>query len=78
MGWLSDRWDDIRNIEDSVKSNLSNLDDTLRENPILAAGIPFTPQKQAALIGGGALLGGGTLLGGLGAGAGLARLLICC
>ena len=73
MSWLSDRWDDIRNIEDSVKSNLSNLDDTLRENPILAAGIPFTPQNQAALLAGGTLVGGGALLGGLGgAGAGAA------
>ena len=68
MSWLSDRWHDIRNIEDSVKSNLSNLDDTLRENPVIAAGIPFTPQNQAALLAGGTLVGGGALLGGLGAG----------
>ena len=73
MSWLSDRWHDIRNIEDSVKSNLSNLDDTLRENPVIAAGIPFTPQNQAALLAGGTLVGGGALLGGLGgAGAGAA------
>jgi len=61
----------FRKIEDQVKNEAENLDDTLRDNPILAAGIPFTPQNQAALIGGGALLGGGTLLGGLG-GAGAA------
>ena len=68
MSWLSDRWDDIRNIEDSVKSNLSNLDDTRRENPLLAAMIPFTPENSALMGAGGALLGGGMALGGLGAG----------
>ncbi len=68
MGWLSDRWNDIRNVEDSVKSNLSNLDDTRRENPLIAAMIPFTPENQALMAGGGALLSGGMALsGGLGA-----------
>ena len=58
MSWLSDRWDDIRNIEDSVKSNLSNLDDTRRENPLLAAMIPFTPENYAVMGAGGAIVGG--------------------
>ena len=58
----------FRKIEDQVKNEAENFDDLRRENPILSAGIPFTPENQAALIGGGAILGGGTLLGGLGAG----------
>ena len=61
----------FRKLEDQVKNEAENLDDTLRQNPIIAAGIPFTPQNQAALIAGGTLVGGGALLGGLGgAGAG--------
>lgn len=60
----------FRKIEDQVKNEAENLDDLRRENPILSAGIPFTPENQAALIGGGAILGGGTLLGGLGAAGG--------
>ena len=58
----------FRKIEDQVKNEAENFDDLRRDNPILSAGIPFTPENQAALIGGGAILGGGTLLGGLGAG----------
>jgi hypothetical protein len=60
----------FRKIEDQVKNEAENFDDLRRENPILSAGIPFTPENQAALIGGGAILGGGTLLGGLGAAGG--------
>jgi uncharacterized protein YukE len=83
MGWLSDRWHDIRNVEDSVRSNLSNLedsvrsnlsnlDDTRRDNPLLAAMIPFTPESQVLMAGGGALLGGGMALSGALAGGGAA------
>jgi len=69
MSWLKDRWNDLSNVEDSVKSNLSNLDDTRRNNPLLSAMIPFTPENQAMMGVGGALLGGGMALGGaLGAG----------
>ena len=60
----------FRKIEDQVKNEAENFDDLRRDNPILSAGIPFTPENQAALIGGGAILGGGTLLGGLGAAGG--------
>jgi len=60
----------FRKLEDQVKNEAENFDDLRRENPILSAGIPFTPENQAALIGGGAILGGGTLLGGLGAAGG--------
>jgi hypothetical protein len=68
MSWLKKRWHDIANIEDSVKSNLSNLDDTRRDNPLLSAMIPFTPENMALMVGSGALLGGGMALsGGLGA-----------
>ncbi len=59
----------FRKIDDQVRGVLSDADDWRRDNPILSAGIPFTPENQAALIGGGALLGGGMALGGaLGAG----------
>lgn len=60
----------FRKIEDQVKNEAENFDDLRRDNPILSAGIPFTPENAAALIGGGAILGGGTLLGGLGAAGG--------
>lgn len=50
----------------------SKVDDQIRDNPVIAAGIPFTPQNQALMAGGGALLGGAYLgagaLGSLGAG----------
>ena len=59
----------LRRFEDQVRGNLSSLDDARRENPLLAAMIPFTPENQALMAGGGALLGGGMALGGaLGAG----------
>ena len=60
----------FRKLEDQVKNEAENFDDLRRDNPILSAGIPFTPENAAALIGGGAILGGGTLLGGLGAAGG--------
>ena len=73
MGWHS-FWS---KVEDQVKNEAENLDDLRRENPIISAGIPYTPENLAALIGGGALLGGaylgaGALAGGGAAGAGTA------
>lgn len=59
----------FRELEDQVKNEAENFDDLRRENPILSAMIPFTPENQALMAGGGALLGGGMALGGaLGAG----------
>ena len=73
MGWHS-FWS---KVEDQVKNEAENLDDLRRENPIISAGIPYTPENLAASIGGGALLGGaylgaGALAGGGAAGAGTA------
>ena len=74
----------FRDLEDDVKGELSDFDDSVRgvasdaddwrrENPILSAMIPFTPENQALMAGGGALLAGGSALGGLiGSGAGAA------
>ena len=66
----------FRDLEDDVKGELSDFDDQVRaaasdaddwrrENPILSAMIPFTPENQALMAGGGALLAGGSALGGL-------------
>jgi len=59
---------ELSDFEDSAKGVASDADDWRRENPILSAMIPFTPENQAALAAGGALLGGGMALSGLGAG----------
>ena len=59
---------ELSDFDDSVRSVASDADDWRRENPALAAMIPFTPENQALMAGGGALLGGGMALGGLGAG----------
>ena len=60
---------ELSDFEDSVKGVASDADDWRRENPALAAMIPFTPENQALMAGGGALLGGGMALSGaLGAG----------
>ena len=71
-GKLSDFEDSVKGVasdaEDKVKSVASDADDWRRDNPALAAMIPFTPENQALMAGGGALLGGGMALGGLGAG----------
>ena len=58
----------LSHFEDKVKSVASDADDWRRENPALAAMIPFTPENSALMGAGGALLGGGMALGGLGAG----------
>ena len=58
----------FRKIDDQVRGVASDADDWRRDNPALAAMIPFTPENQALMAGGGALLGGGMALGGLGAG----------
>ena len=58
----------LRKFEDQARGNLRSLDDARRENPLLAAMIPFTPENSALMGAGGALLGGGMALGGLGAG----------
>jgi len=88
----------FRDLEDDVKGELSDFDDSVRgvasdaddwrrDNPVLSAMIPFTPENSALMGAGGALLGGGMALGGLGAGGAaaggaatgaVARLLICC
>ena len=49
----------LRKFEDQARGNLRSLDDARRENPLLAAMIPFTPENQALMGAGGALLGGG-------------------
>jgi len=58
----------FRKIDDQVRGVASDADDWRRDNPVLSAMIPFTPENQALMAGGGALLGGGMALGGLGAG----------
>jgi hypothetical protein len=58
----------FRKFEDQARGNLRSLDDTRRDNPLLSAMIPFTPENSALMGAGGALLGGGMALGGLGAG----------
>ena len=54
-----------RDIDDQVRAAASDADDWRRENPILSATIPFTPENQALMATGGALLAGGSALGGL-------------
>ena len=54
-----------RDIDDQVRAAASDADDWRRENPILSAMIPFTPENQALMATGGALLVGGSALGGL-------------
>ena len=54
-----------RDIDDQVRAAASDADDWRRENPILSAMIPFTPENQALMATGGALLAGGSALGGL-------------
>ena len=59
----------FRKIDDQVRGVASDADDWRRDNPALAAMIPFTPENQALMAGGGALLSGGMALSGaLGAG----------
>ena len=58
----------FRKLEDQVRGVASDADDWRRENPVLSAMIPFTPENSALMGAGGALLGGGMALGGLGAG----------
>jgi len=58
----------FRKLEDQVKNEAENFDDLRRENPVLSAMIPFTPENSALMGAGGALLGGGMALSGLGAG----------
>ena len=77
MGFHSffrDLEDDVRgelsDFDDSVRGVASDADDWRRDNPVLSAMIPFTPENLALMAGGGALLGGGMALSGaLGAGA---------
>lgn len=59
----------FRKIDDQVRGVASDADDWRRDNPVLSAMIPFTPENSALMGAGGALLGGGMALGGLGAGA---------
>ena len=73
-GFFRDLEDDVRgelsDFDDSVRGVASDADDWRRDNPVLSAMIPFTPENQALMGGGGALLGGGMALSGaLGAGA---------
>lgn len=56
-------------LDDQVRGVASDADDWRRDNPVLSAMIPFTPENSALMGAGGALLGGGMALGGLGAGA---------
>ena len=58
----------FRKIDDQVRGVASDADDWRRDNPVLSAMIPFTPENSALMGAGGALLGGGMALGGLGAG----------
>ena len=59
----------FRKIDDQVRGVASDADDWRRDNPVLSAMIPFTPENSALMGAGGALLGGGMALSGLGAGA---------
>ena len=73
-GFFRDLEDDVRgelsDFDDSVRGVASDADDWRRDNPVLSAMIPFTPENLALMAGGGALLGGGMALSGaLGAGA---------
>ena len=73
-GFFRDLEDDVKgelsDFDDSVRGVASDADDWRRDNPVLSAMIPFTPENQALMAGGGALLGGGMALSGaLGAGA---------
>ena len=67
MGWKK-FWS---KIEDQVKGEAENLDDTLRDNPLVAAGIPFTPQNLAVNSAGAIAVGAPYLAAGIG-GAGAA------
>ena len=59
----------FRKIDDQVRGVASDADDWRRDNPVLSAMIPFTPENSALMGAGGALLGGGMALSGaLGAG----------
>ena len=58
----------FRKLDDQVRGVASDADDWRRDNPVLSAMIPFTPENYAVMGAGGALLGGGMALGGLGAG----------
>jgi len=58
----------FRKLDDQVRGVASDADDWRRDNPVLSAMIPFTPENSALMGAGGALLGGGMALGGLGAG----------
>ena len=58
----------FRKIDDQVRGVASDADDWRRDNPVLSAMIPFTPENSALMGAGGAILGGGMALGGLGAG----------
>ena len=53
------------------KNEAENLDDTLRDNPLIAAGIPFTPQNLAVNSAGAIAVGAPYLAAGIG-GAGAA------
>ena len=73
-GFFRDLEDDVKgelsDFDDQVRGVASDADDWRRDNPVLSAMIPFTPENQALMGGGGALLGGGMALSGaLGAGA---------
>ena len=73
-GFFRDLEDDVKgelsDFDDQVRGVASDADDWRRDNPVLSAMIPFTPENQALMAGGGALLGGGMALSGaLGAGA---------
>ena len=67
MGWKK-FWS---KVEDQVKNEAENLDDTLRDNPLIAAGIPFTPQNLAVNSAGAIAVGAPYLAAGIG-GAGAA------
>ena len=73
-GFFRDLEDDVKgelsDFDDQVRGVASDADDWRRDNPVLSAMIPFTPENLALMAGGGALLGGGMALSGaLGAGA---------
>ena len=62
----------FRKIDDQVRGVASDADDWRRDNPVLSAMIPFTPENSALMGAGGALLGGGMALGVSGAAGGAA------
>ena len=65
MGLASKIRKELRRFDDRVRETGRDIDDWRRENPILSAMIPFTPENQALMATGGALLAGGSALGGL-------------